>query len=94
MGKSKATSPAATMKIETATKPFEIEDKRFYVPGATMEGKCPGCGAAYKHDFGEDYFAYPSVNEPIEVYCACGKCEHEWDERIILRVTLEMAPPT
>ena len=94
MGKSKATSPAATMKIENNGKPFEVEEKRFYVPGSVMKGKCPKCGAAYKHDFGEDYFAYPSVNEPIEVHCTCGKCEHEWDERVVLRVTVEMAPPT
>ena len=79
------------MKIKNATEPFEIEEKRFYIPGASMDGKCPACGVAHVKDFGEDYLAYPMVNEPFDIDCYCSKCGHEWTERVILRVTLEMA---
>lgn len=79
------------MKLTNPSKPFEIEDgKRFYIPGAKLEGECPGCGAPYTHDFGEQYLSYPKVNTSHKVGCYCDKCDHEWSVRIRVNLSLEL----
>ncbi len=83
------------LKIEQADTPFEIDVKRFYLP-VTITATCPKCGATVTRDFEEHYLSYPSTNEPIEEMLYCGGkggCENEWPVSLILRLTLEEAPP-
>ncbi len=84
----------AEMKIESTGQSFEIEDgKRFRMPGTVISGDCPKCGAAYKCGLaGDHYLSYPVTNKPFDQGCYCGTCEHEWKVRLILRVSLEIAP--
>ena len=76
--------------VEGSGTPFEVEVKRFHV-GAVLVAKCPGCGAEVRKDFGDHYLSYPMANEPFDTSMVCGECEHNWKERIILRVLVEAA---
>ncbi len=87
------------MVIVNSTEPFDIDVKRFYVPGASLASKCPKCGREHERDFGDRYIMYPKANTPIKINLYCGDdedggCGHEWSVMAVLRVTLEVAPPT
>lgn len=71
----------------------QMDDKRFKVPGVIVEDECPKCGAAWKADLGKDhYLCYPIVGKPYDLNGYCHKCQAEWSVRVILRVSLEVAP--
>ena len=60
---------AYAMKIVGGANPFDTNEKRFYVPGVTLEGICPECtaildleGAKKYHP--EKYMAYQRANAP------------------------------
>lgn len=80
------------MKIEVSPITFELEVKRFYMPGFTLEGKCPECGEEYVHDFGTDYLSYPKVGEAFDHDCYCVECDHEWTIVLKLNIGLEVVP--
>lgn len=82
--------------------PIDIEVKRFYIPGVKVEGECPVCGAKCTHNFGDDYFSYPTANgkpEAVTIYCrACDEAgrtieegEPHWTVKVVLKVSVEMA---
>lgn len=66
-------------------------EKRFYLPGLMLEGECPSCAKAWTHDFAKYYLSYPVVGAPEVVHVSCAECAHEWEVRVIVRVTLELA---
>lgn len=70
--------------------PVEIDQKRFYLPQQVF-AICPKCGAEVERD---GYLSYPKVNQPMRMtfWHHVGTEEHEWDEQIVLRVTIEAAP--
>lgn len=72
--------------------PIELDVKRFYLPGVVLSAKCPKCKKTVKYDLGADYLSYPSINAPTDFHFYCPDDGAEWDEQIILRVTVEAAP--
>lgn len=68
----------------------EVDCKRFYLTGLTVRYACPACGATTTEPV--RYLSYPRMNEPFEWGAYCTTCEHEWQERAVLRVALELAP--
>lgn len=82
------------MKLVFTPEPFELDEKRFYVPGAVLTGVCPKCSATYEHDFGESYLDYPRANEPEDFTCYCAACDHEWVVRLQLDVRLSLVEET
>lgn len=79
---------------------WELEVKRFCVPGTVLKTTCPKCGGAYKVDFDEDYLSYPTVGKPFKerFYCYAptddvgGVCEHEWE--VLLQLDVVLTAPT
>lgn len=69
----------------------ELCEKRFYLPGISLKGKCPKCKAAWHLDFGDDYLSYPIAGVPLDVTVGCDPCGITWTEQVVLNITLEMA---
>ena len=86
------------MKIKLHDVPFEINVKRFYLP-VTLTATCPECGKEVVRDCTNSYLSYPTANEPIDVHFYCYSEgddgnedeEHEFYEKVILRLTVEDA---
>lgn len=83
----------APLKLTGTPGPFDLDVKRFYIPGYKLEGPCPKCQAPYERDFNEQYLSYPQANAPTEVTLYCGSCEHEWEVTMRLNITLELVSP-
>mgnify|MGYP003543043356 FL=1 len=82
-------APASAMTIEGACGAVELH-KRTRLPGVTLRGVCPKCGAAFARDMGDHHLSYPKVGEPIEITAYCGECEHEWRlGALVVRLTVE-----
>jgi len=78
---------------KTEDKSFELNIKYCHLPGFVVNTMCPKCQKPTQSDLGEDYLSYPTVGEPATVYFVCDEpCFMEWQEHVILRVSLEMAP--
>lgn len=77
------------MRITGKPIPFQGE-KRQYIPGYTLIGKCPKCEADYSRDFEDHYLSYPTINEAIEYDCYCHKCEHEWVAKIKISMRVRL----
>jgi hypothetical protein len=69
-----------------------LDVRRFHLPGVVLSSKCPTCKKMIKSDLGADYLSYPSTNTPTDVHFYCPDDDAEWDEQIVLRVTVEPAP--
>jgi hypothetical protein len=83
-----------TMKITGSGTPFEVDDKRFYLPGVKVEGECPACKKPFKRDLSTDpALGYPTANTPTKLNCWCPECEHEWSIPIKLSITVELVDP-
>lgn len=72
-------------------KSFEIDVKRFYMPGCKLADACAKCGAVVEQDLGDHYLSYPMANEPFarSFYCECG---HEWKRMALLAVDVKLLP--
>ena len=74
----------------------EIEVKRFYVNGVSIESKCPKCNHEKIKDFGDDYFSYPVIGEHLDVYFYCEEgdqapyCDTEWTVKVKLNVEVSL----
>lgn len=76
------------MKIERKDSQSKRElDKRFYVP-FVVQDDCEECGTVAKVDLEEQYLSYPVIGQPENIYFYCRNCEHEWQGRVVLDVTL------
>lgn len=82
------------MKIQNLNDKFQIEDKRFRSP-FIVKSNCSKCGDVVVKDMRNDYIGYPIANDEFDIYfyheCA-DEGDHEWTEKVILRVRLEAAP--
>lgn len=83
---------ALTVKSKPSDDPIELDVKRFYLPGTVLSSECPKCKKTIKKDLGRGYLSYPVANAPIDEHFYCPDDESEWNERIILRITVEAAP--
>lgn len=84
------------IKIEgTGTPNSGVNAKRLFLPGIVVKSTCPGCGRENVVDLGDDYLSYPVLNGPdvVHFYCCCsehgGESDTEWNEPIVVRVTVE-----
>lgn len=80
------------MKLDGAGAAFELDVKRFYLPGIVLRDDCPKCGAECVHDFGKWYLSYPQANEAFLEGLYCRACSHEWKVELILVVELRTVP--
>lgn len=72
--------------LEIVDQPIgEIEVKRFYIEGLKMYYTCPS-----KNHMWNDYLSYPDMNIPMDLHLYCNECDHEWTEKIILKVSIEV----
>jgi hypothetical protein len=76
------------MKLTYRKNPFEIEVKRFHVPGAKIEDDCPKCKEKVTVDLAREYISFPTANAVNKVHFYCGECDSEWDVKIHIEVTL------
>lgn len=70
-----------------------IDVKRFYLPGISLESCCPKCGMKVTRDFGANYISYPVVGKPEPAYMYCEECDEEWRVSLILDISVRVAPP-
>lgn len=77
---------------KTSEEPFELNIKRFYIPGYVLTSECPKCKEVRKMDLGEQHLSYPKSGEPEALHFYCEGCEEEWQEHVIVRVSVELAP--
>lgn len=80
-----------TIKSVPSDQGIEFDVKRFYIPGVELSSPCPKCGHVCVHDLSSDYLSYPTANVPMEEGFYCDECGHEWNEWIVLRVSVEAA---
>lgn len=69
---------------------FEIDVKRFYIPG--LEAACPRCGKKCEHD----YLSHPTANKAEAVTFYCGSCDDagkpaEFEKMVTVHVELEIS---
>jgi hypothetical protein len=72
---------------------FVLEAKRCYLP-IVITGACPSCSAPWEFDMRERYLSHPTIGEVDGIGCHCGACEHEWQIPAVIRVTIELVPPS
>jgi len=70
------------MKITQDTEVSELEIKKLYVPYKITE-TCPKCGKKLES---QDYFSYPKLNSPEEVYFYCDDCNEELTRLIKINI--------
>lgn len=71
---------------------FEIEVKRFYLPGLDVRVECPNCKRTVEVPGDGHYLSYPPANAPFTHTVWCSDCEHEWPIKLLLTVKLEVVP--
>lgn len=71
---------------------FELDDKRFYIPGFKLQDICPKCKTKYEKDYKENYIMYPKANSTIKdtLYCNNDNCGHEWEVKVKINVSIEI----
>ena len=83
------------MKITNRPGAFGIDVKRFHFP-ASITATCPECGEEVTKDYENEYLSYPAANVEDEItmyhYNEDNGDEHEWPVKVILKITLELAP--
>lgn len=67
-----------------------LDVKRFYMDGVQFKRPCPNCKAEVEKDFAYDYLSFPKVNKPIHLHMYCTGCEHEWQIKAKLNMSLEL----
>ena len=78
------------MKIEGRPK-GELEDKRVYLKGVKLTGRCPKCQRSVKIDMAKHPISYPVMNQPFKYGLWCEVCGHEWSIPVVFKVSLEAA---
>lgn len=77
------------MNMKINGKITELEVKRFYMYGVTIESQCPCCKETHTFDGEKDCLDYPPVNEEINISFYCEDCNEEWNEKIILEINVK-----
>lgn len=72
----------------------QIEVKRFYMPGIVIDAVCPNCNEMVVDDFAENYISFPEVGSPFIYGLYCRECEHEWEFKLQLDITLKVISET
>lgn len=75
-----------------------IDDKRCHIP-YVVEDTCEKCGTLKAINLaGSHHLMFPSLSSvnpdprSTPVYFMCEKCDHEWQVRVVIRVSLEVVP--
>lgn len=70
-------------------KSFEIDVKRFYMPGVVVKDVCKDCGGEAVIELDEIYLSYPTANALVDVKLHCAACG-DWTTEVqrYLSVTL------
>ena len=85
--------------ITGSSQPFEIREKRFYIPDYIISSSCPKCGEIKNRDLSDEYLTYPKANIPIKIGMYCEHyseergnygCGNEWEVTIKILVTVEV----
>ena len=63
-------------------------DKRFYVPGVTIETSCPRCNADRPIHLADRYLTSPTVGRPHDAMGYCPDCDLNWPVMIRVDVTV------
>lgn len=79
----------ATAKITSRATSFELDVKRFYLPGTKVSAPCPECKKTVTDDLGVSHLSYPHANKKFDHTLYCQSCSHEFVVGLVLRVTLE-----
>lgn len=69
---------------------FEVNVKRFYMPGVLVTKPCPKCGQPCTNDRGQEYFSYPTANSEVKLGLYCQPCDYEWEVKAFFTITLEV----
>ena len=77
-------------KIINTNQPFELEVKRFRVPGIIIETECKNCGTILRYDMETDYFCYPIVNQPFQTWIYCDECDEETTINLQIRIDVQL----
>ncbi|TXH09226.1 MAG: hypothetical protein E6R04_08885 [Spirochaetes bacterium] len=83
-------------KLEIVSQPgsFELDVKRFYIPGLVFKCQCPVCGLVVHKDMKDDYFSYPEANDSVVVWFYCVECDKNWYAGLVfLKITVELVEP-
>lgn len=72
----------------TGTANCELDIKRFYMEGVSVESICPKCQRVCEQDLGSSYLSYPPTNAAFEHSFYCNKCDTEWTVDLQLNVQL------
>jgi len=56
------TDPSKALVVLNGAEEFEVNVKRFCLPGVELRRNCPGCGDLTVVDMGERYLSYPTAN--------------------------------
>jgi len=95
MSKTKPLNAAVTGE----PKPFDLNEKRFYLPGYVIAADCPKCGMRMTRNVGDNYLSYPKANKPEDVHLCCNNesgeesCDGEAWVPVIVNVSLLLADP-
>lgn len=69
----------------------DIECKRFYINGVSIDYDCPSCGNyGSLENGGPGGLSYPPMNQPFDIDLYCEHCHHEWSIRAQLSIKLEL----
>ena len=80
------------MKIKgKIAKGAELQLKRCYLfAGVSLVGKCPNCHSKFEEEIEGDCIGYPRLGEKYEYGVYCDECGHEWEEDIIIDMTVRL----
>lgn len=63
----------------------ELEIKRMYLEGVTINCTCPKCDNKFIYD---QYLSYPDINKTMEMEFYCSECNYDWLEKITLSMKI------
>lgn len=79
-------------KITGSIEKDALDVKKLFLKGLILEDECPLCKSKVENDFGEDrgYLCYPTPGSPEPVFLYCEDCDHEWEVKVVLDITLKL----
>lgn len=71
-------------------KVFEIDVKRFHVPGYSVKGRCPKCFMTTELDLDTDYLSFPQANKVFTTRVICNSCGEDLEVTLRIRISVEV----